>query len=117
MKRFAVRLGLSLMVAAGWWVQRLPAQTAGGQQPVLVVPSQVAPAVPLPQMPISSADAFPGSKGPILSYFNKHGRCCSSDVNSTGCGGTRAELQFILGSCRYWFGEPCLPHKKNTAEK
>ena len=112
MKRWTVRLGLSLMVAAGWWVQRLPAQTAGAPAPAIVIPAPT----PLPPVapPVYSADPAGPAKGPIKAYFNKLGRCCSSDVNSPGCGGTRAELQFIFGSCRYWFGEPCLSRQQRA---
>jgi hypothetical protein len=107
MKQVMVRLGLSLMVAAGWWVQRLPAQSASAPAPLIVI-SATADVAP----PVQSAD----QAGHLArwhehtkEFLNKYGRCCSSDVNNPGCSGWRADLQFVFGSCRYWFGEPCLP--------
>lgn len=107
MKRVMVRLGLSLMVAAGWWVQRLPAQSAGAPAPLIVISATGDRAAPVEsvQRPGLLVRWHDYNK----EFLNKYGRCCSSDVNNPGCSGLRSDLQFVFGSCRYWFGEPCLP--------
>jgi hypothetical protein len=122
MKRVMIRVGLSLMVAAGWWVQRLPAQSsAAAPVPLLVykAPSatvEVTPASAREPMLPAVRNYLVEQKEAVKGYFNKYGRCCSSDMNNPGCMGPRAELQFVFGSCRYWFGEPCLPHQKANPE-
>jgi hypothetical protein len=98
-----IRLGLSLILAAGWWVQQLPAQTPTA--PVPTAPVQVQPAQPVGQ-PIDS-DVAPKRKSFILRLFNNHGYGCYSTVGDCGCGSTASELTFIFGSCRAFFGEPC----------
>ena len=37
MKRVMIRLGLSLMVAVGWWVQKVPAQTPATEAPPVAI--------------------------------------------------------------------------------
>jgi hypothetical protein len=105
MKRTTIRVGLSLMVAVGWWVQKVPAQTPTAAAPTVVIEA----ACPAPALtPIDSS-----SPTSVRQWFkqvaNHYGRCCSSDLNNPGCMGWRAEAQFVFGSCRYFFGEPCLP--------
>jgi hypothetical protein len=106
MKRITIRIGLSLMVAAGWWVQKLPAQTPTEPLPPIV--NQRACPAPAPT-PIDSSSSPTSVRQWFKQVANNYGRCCSSDVNNPGCMGWRAEAQFVFGSCRYWFGEPCLP--------
>jgi hypothetical protein len=38
-----------------------------------------------------------------------HSWCCWSHHNRLGCGSANSDLTFIFGSCRTFFGEPCLP--------
>jgi hypothetical protein len=99
MKRHMLRLGLSLMLAAGWWVQRLPAQT------------------PQPSCSCAAASQAPASQGagadvPYRSWLrrvgNHFGLCCWTTHNQPGCGSLRAETVFFFGSCHAYFGEPCL---------
>jgi hypothetical protein len=35
-------------------------------------------------------------------------RCCWSHHNSYSCGSLKSECVFIFGSCRAWYGEPCV---------
>lgn len=107
MKRVMIRVGLSLMVAAGWWVQRLPAQSAGAPAPLIVV--QATCEAPASVEPARRPGPLVRWQESTVAFLNKYGRCCSSDVNNPGCSGFRSDLQFVFGSCRYWFGEPCLP--------
>jgi hypothetical protein len=105
MKRTMIRVGLSLMVAVGWWVQKVPAQTPTTE----IAPVVNRAACPGPaQTPIDSS-----SPTTVRQWFkqvaNHYGRCCSGDLNNPGCMGWRAEAQFVFGSCRYFFSEPCLP--------
>jgi hypothetical protein len=44
---------------------------------------------------------------PIRNFFHDQGTCCWSGVNTVGCGSLKAELDFIFGSCRRFYGEPC----------
>jgi hypothetical protein len=105
MKRCTVRLGLSLMLAMGWWVQRLPAQAPAAPSPA-----------PQAQAPCACAAAQNGYAGPeqpgqgnaVRRAFNRHGVCCYTTHNVPGCGSLHSELTFIFGSCRVFFGEPCL---------
>jgi hypothetical protein len=105
MKRCTIRIGLSLMVAVGWWVQKVPAQTPA---------TEVTPVVNRAACPASALTPIDSSSPTsVRQWFkqvtSKYGRCCSSDLNNPGCMGWHAEAQFIFGSCRVFFGEPCLP--------
>ena len=42
--------------------------------------------------------------------FNGHGTCCLSDFNYHGCGNLCSNLTFMLGSCRAFFGQTCIPN-------
>jgi hypothetical protein len=41
--------------------------------------------------------------------LNNHGLGCYATHDSAGCTSLHAELTFIFGSCRQFFGEPCFP--------
>jgi len=41
-------------------------------------------------------------------HFQRHGLGCWATHESVGCGSCQAERTFIFGSCREFFGEPCL---------
>jgi hypothetical protein len=102
MKRCTVRLGLSLMLAMGWWVQRLPAQAP-------IAPAPAAPA----SAPCCASSQNPPADGQQLHQglrrlLNRHGLCCQGSHDSPTCGSLHSELTFIFGSCRQFFGEPCL---------
>ena len=106
MKRCSMRLGLSLILAMGWWVQRLPAQT----------PTAPPPAVP-EQAPCrgcalnSDAPAGPQAgtqKRFIHKALNHFGLGCWTTHNSPGCGSLYSNVRFVFGSCHSFYGEPCL---------
>ncbi len=63
--------------------------------------------LPYAAAPISAADV---NKGPIKSSLNRHGSCCFATHNSPGCSSSYAQYIFIFGSCRQFFGEPCLAY-------
>jgi len=48
-------------------------------------------------------------RGPLRNLSNRHGHCCGDDPAIPGCGNCHEDLHFIFGSCRSFFGEPCLP--------
>jgi hypothetical protein len=103
MKRSTIRLGLSLMLAMGWWVQRLPAQTPAAPLPAHSAPCHCAS--------VLDPDAPPGPQRKTFTVraLNHFGLCCASSHNQPTCGNLHSELTFIFGSCRQFFGEPCLP--------
>src|SRR5579864_7348737 len=103
LQRMTIRLGLSLLVAAGWWVQRLPAQDPAPA--TTIPPASTLPAVSAPPV-FSTVDGQ--YKSWIRRTLDKYGRCCAATPESIGCMSTHAELVFGWGSCRLWFGEPCL---------
>jgi hypothetical protein len=66
-----------------------------------------AAATPPPEMPAAAP-----SKGPVRDWahkcLNAHGVCCWSHHNAYICGSWKSECTFVFGSCREFFGEPCL---------
>jgi hypothetical protein len=52
-------------------------------------------------------------KGPVRTWFHKcmndKGVGCWSHHNMYTCGSWKSECTFVFGSCREFFGEPCLP--------
>jgi len=56
---------------------------------------------------ISQARPHPIWQG-IKDCLQKHGWCCYSSSNTFTCGTCKSECRFIFGSCREFFGEPCL---------
>ena len=105
MKRTTIRVGLSLMVAVGWWVQKVPAQTPTTATPIAVIEAST----PAPALTPIDSSSPTSVKQWLKQVANRYGRCCSGDLNNPGCMGWRAEAQFVFGSCRYFFSEPCLP--------
>jgi hypothetical protein len=97
------RIGLSFIVTLGFAAyNKLPAQAP------LVPPTQVFDATPsTPLMTVLSRPIEPQAPGnhPRL---NSRGYCCDSDINWFGCGGVRSNWDFFFGSCRTFFGEPCV---------
>jgi len=93
-------------------------------EPVKVLP----PATPVPVTPVSpeaamaptqlielaaalrAAEAFP-DEPPPRKGVHKLLHCpggCYANVNTIGCSSCKAECAWIFGSCRTFFGEPCL---------
>ena len=48
--------------------------------------------------------------------FNGHGMCCLSDFNYHGCGNLCSNLTFMLGSCRAFFGQTCVPNAPHGSQ-
>jgi hypothetical protein len=109
MKRWTVRLGLSLMLAMGWWVQRLPAQAPTAPPPGPVEAPLVASPVLAPAPASPGSDQTPTSPYLLRRMLNRHGVGCYTTLNSPGCGSCHSEYIFFFGSCRQFFGEPCQP--------
>jgi hypothetical protein len=46
----------------------------------------------------------------VRNYFQSNVPiCCWAHHNSVGCGNIWSEFVFVFGSCRSFYGEPCLP--------
>lgn len=70
-----------------------------------------------PRTPSGATELPPGypavdsspSATPIRDHFTK-GRplCCWGSFNGYGCQSWRSQAAFTFGSCRTWFGQPCL---------
>ena len=97
-----LRLGLSFIVGLGCWFGRVEAQTPAG--PETAQAPSAAPAAPV--APMSSRP-----DGALRDHFNRHGYLCGQHLDWYGCGGWRAQTTFAFGSCRTFFGEPCLPQQ------
>ncbi len=68
-----------------------------------------------PPPPPALSDEVPPfpRKGPVRDWFHdcmhKQGVGCWSHHNYYGCSSWKSEATFVFGSCRAFFGEPCLP--------
>jgi hypothetical protein len=62
---------------------------------------------------LGAGDAGAGHKRPHP-WLNRLGVCCWSHHFLPTCSSLRSEGQFIFGSCRAFFGEPCLPRPPMT---
>jgi hypothetical protein len=49
--------------------------------------------------------------GRCADWLHRHGVHCWSDHTLPICGSGRAQLEFIFGSCKTFFGEPCLSRR------
>jgi hypothetical protein len=78
-----------------------PRAVVGDQEGIVVTPQLEG------QSAGAEAQQHPFGQG-IKDYFQKHGWCCYSSHNSFTCGTLKSECIFIFGSCRDFFGEPCL---------
>lgn len=117
MSRWTLRLGLSLFVSVSCWTNRLPAQAPQA------APAQttVAPATPsnvasMPVVVVGDAEASPcaaSRSGPLRGLFNRAGVCCQNNYNGA-CSSLAAECRFVFGSCRAFFGEPCVPNSPRS---
>jgi hypothetical protein len=73
------------------------------------------PALPAPvagpvllASPEHGGTEWPGRRRPVKAWLQKHGYCCFAHHNWQGCGSFKASCKFAFGSCRTFFGEPCL---------
>ena len=73
-------------------------------------PSPNYPTTPMPPwVPpgTAPADSDPGTG--VHGWLRRHNLYCWSHHDSPGCGSLKAEYIYIFGSCRDWYGEPCMP--------
>ena len=121
MKTWTLRLGLSLMIAVGFWPSQLPAQqyTIPPVQEVLVVPTvpyepAYHPYVPPAFMPAPQpqpANHF------LQRSLNSHGLCCQANHPYGCCGNFHSEMRWIFGSCREFFQERCEPNPSHAEKR
>lgn len=100
-----LRLGMSLALAWGCCGVLL------AQEPPVIVEHQgMVEAAPAPRGIRLAAWPLGQRSDPSLrEKINQRGYCCDSHIDWYGCGGFRAQMQFVFGSCRTFFSEPCLP--------
>lgn len=99
-----LRFGLSFIVGLGCWIGQLQAQAPAvnpaaqvTQAPAAVVPTKESPVIGRPD-------------GRMRDWLHRNGYACGQSLNWYGCGGWHQQCTFVFGSCRTFFGEPCLPH-------
>jgi hypothetical protein len=82
-----------------------------GQPQPMVILSGPEPAVYDPAAGMMPAPASPESHHhrPLRDWLHKLPWHCYADHNTLGCGNLKSECQFLFGSCRSFYGEPCLP--------
>jgi hypothetical protein len=97
-----LRFGLSFIVGLGCWFGRVEAQ-APDETPVIQARGQTLVGRVLPLSIRQDS-----SKHELL---NRHGYACGQHLDWYGCGGWHAQNTFVFGSCRTFFGEPCLPNQ------
>ena len=106
------QLAAAIVLGVGTW------SSAGGQEvvpPPKGLPSGERIIVQPAPHPIVVEGAPAGSefaaerRGPLRNISNRHGYCCGDDPAIPGCSNWHEDLRFIFGSCRSFFGEPCLP--------
>jgi hypothetical protein len=95
----SLRIGLSFIVALGCWIGKIQAQEP---------PPNPAPAVVASNGSYGPA-AGAAEGGRLNAWLHRQGYCCGSHLDWYGCGGIRSQCLFVWGSCRTFFGEPCLP--------
>jgi hypothetical protein len=91
------------------WMGSAPAVQASTPSPIAsgpnYPPTSIMTLMPLPDSLSEGREPEPGVKG----WLQRHGFACWSHHDSPGCGSLEAECTFIFGSCRKWYGEPCMP--------
>ena len=118
MMRLALRtlaLGLGICVLA--------AGASAAERPIVVNVNFTQPFVP-PNVPPTAPTATESGyvsmpidmTMPPPNVLNRTGLACYTNRNSPGCSSLRNDLRFIFGSCRDFFGEPCLPHPNSTGQ-
>lgn len=65
----------------------------GPMPPVFAMPEP-------PQPPPTRGQAIKG-------WLQRHNLCCWSHHNNAGCGSLASEWNFVFGSCRNFYSEPC----------
>jgi hypothetical protein len=121
-------LEMALIMILGAWAAPLAAQTQQQTTPMPQAPPgttimQVYAVVPVIPHDASPPGYVPGQEpppnGPVRRFFynvgnctrdfwQRQGFCCWDTHNSVGCGNLTSDLVFMFGSCRQFFGEPCM---------
>ena len=112
------RVGLSFIVGLGCWFGKVQAQVpvlAPLPAPNIVTAPNNDNDPPRATGPVSGVQAQPqaGANGRKGDWLLRHGYTCGQNLHWYGCGGWHAQNQFAFGSCRTFFGEPCLPRQPN----
>ena len=92
------RVGLSFIVGLGCWIGKVQAQAPADAPPAATVALPVYDAAPTAER----------DGGPVRNWLHRGGYCCAQKLDWYGCGGWHAQNTFVFGSCRTFFGEPCL---------
>jgi len=100
-----LRFGLSFIVGLGCWFGRVEAQNPVGSE---IVGSYDAPPAARIYPTVSRQD------GAVRDALHRQGYCCGQHHDWYGCGGWHAQCTFVFGSCRTFFGEPCLPKQPRS---
>lgn len=134
MRRTRFQIGLSLILGLGLvpglWAQgpAVPGTVVIPQPaPILAMPvPTVQPGnVGMPHSPTSLAAQMaaypvePLAPPPTkkVGFLKKCGLNCWSHINNVGCGSLHSELTFAFGSCRTFYGEPCLDGPPEAQKK
>jgi hypothetical protein len=113
--RAALVVAVGLGVMAGLARSQEP-QTWIDRQPLTVIDQGLVP-VPLTSgtagggLPLLPVDAQPPAHvphHPVRNWCHDHIYSCWSHHNAYLCGSWKSECTFVFGSCREFFGEPCL---------
>jgi hypothetical protein len=108
------------LLSVAWLAQMLTGMLGADEpmprsEPLVPAPSN-APAWVGGQFPGAAVDvngtAMPApARGdrPIRGWLRNHKWGCWTTHNTLGCGNLQSECVFIFGSCRAFYGEPCLP--------
>src|SRR5262249_28812613 len=102
MKRFLLAATLILLAGTVRADDAKTAPPAAGDAPVVLADDGLPVDAPAPRR--------------VRGFFNRIGVCCFHDRDAVGCESFRSEMQFIFGSCRTFFTEPCQP-KKTLSER
>ena len=76
--------------------------------------AQLPPPTPVDPIPVPGPGYPPPSSRPFLRCLNSHGLGCWSHHTVMGCGSFHSEFGFIFGSCRYYFGDRCIPQPPHS---
>lgn len=116
MKRRLARMFLAAVLGLGVTTGLLRAGEPPHPSPYMMpAPYVVAPATQgsLPPEVMLAPEAAPvldslAKRRPVRDWLHNHTIGCWAHHNKYGCGSVRSDLNFIFGSCRSFFGEPCL---------
>lgn len=104
-------------------ITQVPATPPVTPVPIVAPPpitSGYAPAhistLPIHELDNLNAAHSAGPKKPCREWLQKCGLGCWSSINSIGCGSLRSECDFIFGSCRKFYGEPCVDAPPNSGK-